>query len=136
MKIRNGFVSNSSSSSFVVYGTDIIDYKIRNDKFIYMDLCECEFMIQNEKGYYECSSNCPNKEKNICFNNEYEFFNNIGLECHNEGDNFYVGFLLERMTDNKNLGQIKKEVIEKINSILEKPVPEENFGIINTIIYG
>ena len=59
MKIRNGFVSNSSSSSFCIYGTTISKYEIQElakaagqDQYDYLEyLLENSFCESNYDGY-------------------------------------------------------------------------------------
>ena len=54
MKIRKGFVSNSSSSSFILLGvkTDGNDYKTMCEKYLAEDLLEKEINEQKESKYY------------------------------------------------------------------------------------
>jgi hypothetical protein len=92
MKIRHGFVSNSSTTSFCIYGT-------------WIDLPEPTFeQEEDEDNAYE---------------DMYDFCNTNGLECHYmEGvDGCAVGLTPRSIKDNETGGDFKLRVKEKISKL-------------------
>jgi len=125
MKIRNGFVSNSSSSSFTIYGVRLMidDIKKYLPPEIDTSLNEDEIMEEMyEKGveWYDISSKI---EKDLgkefsCFY-DYEYFS------------MYVGRELSSLKDDETGSQFKKFAEEKIQSIIN---PDYQCSIINETV--
>ena len=103
MKTRQGFVSNSSSSSFLIYGAELSSYKDEikkklgiEDKNRY-ELCD---IIQKETG--------------------------LEVETGSEGDDLYVGKSWDNIKDDETGLQFKQEIE---NIIKEKlGLKDVNFG--------
>lgn len=107
MKIRNGFVSNSSSSSFCIYGitidnTDdtrqqIMDYLVKNNIEVDSD------------DFYELAERIP------------------GLEYHSiEGDAHYLGRSFASIKDDETGKQFKDGVKNKLTEIFGKGIKCEH----------
>ena len=107
MKIRVGFVSNSSSSSFCLFGVTITKDEIKD-----------YFNIKpNKYGNYDLSSFF---EKDIDY---YDFSDDF--------DTFYIGKEISLCPDNVTMGDFKKQVMDEINSKVLKPFDARTFGIMS-----
>lgn len=102
MKLRLGFVSNSSSSSFCVYGADI-------EKFIPDLLGNKVFSNSYERNNYIES-----------------LFKGTGFEFHNSDGEFFYGVIVGKspysMKDDETFGQFKNDIKTKISEIVGKEV--------------
>lgn len=121
MKTRVGFVSNSSSTSFCIFGTligeELLAEKLMNFKPGVSKIPNCHHKIDREKVKY-----CPECGKPVYKEVEIETpsdedleeaCSNIGLDlyriCEGEDEGLYVGVnIKERGSDDKILEKLKE----------------------------
>ena len=106
MKIRTGFVSNSSSSSFCMYGVSI-----RYDQMI--EILE-ELDKMPEDNIYD---------DDIGFWLEYEdntIFPNLEIRHHCDAEEIYIGEKWENIGEEETGNQFKNRVAEEIEKCLGK----------------
>jgi hypothetical protein len=102
MKMRTGFVSNSSSTSFTIYGVSLSEKDIEDG---YKKLFEKEME-------YDVSECCE------------EIADKIGLEFHNgqEGYNQYIGRSYTNIKDEETGKQFKDSVATKLKEVFGEDV--------------
>jgi hypothetical protein len=112
MRIRDGFCSNSSSSSFLIYGLFLEE----------AELADLLGLTEDEESY----------------NDIYEKLEELNIDYHYPDgyDGYYVGESLENCRDDQTMGDFKKQVRDDLNSKFKKKVPDENFGIHEEAYYG
>ena len=121
MKIRNGFVSNSSTTSFCIYGIGINDENLRKS---FKDLCEKK--IITEKDFINIFGGCNNEYD---FNSEEltKFFDNNDcndISVYTDCDNsiIYIGRSPESLKDDETGKQFKDKTNNILSKILDRKV--------------
>lgn len=111
MKFRTGFVSNSSSSSFVVFGVRLNDSKIAD-----LQSQRAEAALkgwskpENHGEDCECSKCQPPEVEDLDL---YEMCDDAGLQC----SGFTVGLSPRAMADTETLAQFKERCAANISKL-------------------
>lgn len=134
MKIRNGFVSNSSTTSFCIYGIGIdIDEEVCKSLDIEITRTEgCDHTF-NRKTIKYCPY-CDNPAYEEVDSDDYqdeviEYFEKMGLDCEhwnggcNVGEGWFIGKNLEDRELNKS--KDKLDILKNIENILKDKFPKE-----------
>lgn len=121
MKIRTGFVSNSSSTSFTLYGTSIdIDEMVKKIKLVSNNILEDEEIEENFDELFEETFNKILASDNLTYVSD------------RDGGVVYIGRAPEEFEDLKLVVDNKNEVVSAL---------KKNFGVtsahwISEEIYG
>jgi len=102
MKIRTGFVSNSSTTSFMLMGVRCDEYDLENNE---------QFMeLVKSSNYYD--------EKEDLSENIYSMINTTDLivECNYEGT-VWIGLSIFSMEDDETLKDFKKRAKYELNRV-------------------
>lgn len=119
MKIRNGFVSNSSSSSFLIYGVEVEDV---NKLIEGLNLTDKEKESLEEEGDWHLSEIL--EDKNL---KGLEYMNAYDGECH------YLGRSWDSVGDNETGLEFKNTIQKKISKLLGE---DTECGTISESWYG
>jgi hypothetical protein len=94
MKTRVGFVSNSSTTSFMIYGARFDDEMLRK-----------KFGLDEDDDLWDAMDSMAEKA-GLCV-----YF------CPHDGDGAFVGCSLDECRDDQTMGDFKKEVKNKMSPI-------------------
>lgn len=111
MKIRTCFVSNSSSSSFCLYG-------------IYLNQYEFEEYFKEP----------IDKDLNDDFNYVLDGFYQNNIEVIQNNEEVYIGRSLKNCPDDITMGDFKQEIKEKIKSLSEVEISDKSFDVLEFVI--
>lgn len=117
MKGRSGFVSNSSSSSFVVYGTSF-------DSDEFMELIQNSGILE---GKYTKEEIEAAREDGDTYEILEETADKVGLEVHNDYDSgtVYVGISPFDIKDDETGEQFKARIKESIEKLVGQEIKLE-----------
>ena len=118
MKIRSGFVSNSSSSSFIAYGKIL---SCGNEELL-------EFIKnKSEDIYNEIKDETLEREDLI-----EEIANILELQCYFDEDQSYLGIQWADINDDETGNQFKQKIEERLRDLQ----PETKCGHIECVSYN
>jgi len=112
MKFRQGFVSNSSTTSFCICGicsseSDLEDWlKVKNSD-----------EEDEDYEFYDIIEECCEKE-------------DLSLHMEPYNNFYYIGIDMKVMKDNETLGDIKNRVKEKLKNLFGDNISKKNIGVI------
>ena len=102
MKIRTDFVSNSSSSSFMLVGQSFDNKEIKN---AWLKLHPEDAEDYDEDCYAD------------------DIADELGLRCERGIDNYYdeycIGLTYDKMDANETKAQFEKRIVDKLNTVFE-----------------
>lgn len=125
MKVRNGFVSNSSSSSFCLLGMAYSDIQKR------MNTQKIESNIGKDTNEYDEDMSDDDNEEDMYDMLEKNLKGTSLVYSHgyeNYSEDWVVGFNPNKVNDSHTLKDIKKEVSDEINKAFKAITTEEDIS--------
>lgn len=132
MKIRNGFVSNSSSSSFCIYGVCVErgdEKHVFSDEIIKSIVAEQLDMVPREVS----DETIRNFDLTEVDDLEYILAKSIGTDCWRGEEAFYFGRKWCRIKDDETGAQFKQSIEEKLRGAFKK---EPKFETHDEVVYS
>ena len=119
MKIRKGFVSNSSTSSFLIYGLYLEDEEINK----YFGIKSTVDRDEDDEDTYEAVEKLAEE---------------LNMEMHYpEGyDGYYIGRTLQECGDDQTMGDFKKKIRKEFNNKSKEKIPEDRFNYYEEAYYS
>ena len=115
-----GFVSNSSSSSFCIYGSQFDDAREELGKKLIESIKE-EYIKEELNGEEFDEDNFEEYLDDVFYDRVYETAEEAGLEYYSPNDcGTYIGKSLSECKDDQTMGDFKKEVADLINKTFGK----------------
>lgn len=118
MKIRSGFVSNSSSSSFLIYGT-ILDQSELKELFFTQINDDPELQTQYTKDLLTEELDDDLDYFEIMERVSSALPPNFVIESPYDGDTFFIGRSWDSVGDDETGRQFKRSVEDTINALIE-----------------
>jgi len=114
MKIKHDFVTNSSSTSYVVWGIELNDSEIlENEKLINLAY-EYYLKDYNEYTIEEFKNKIDLVKENLEWSDIDKFLEiSTGQNC----DDFWIGGRISDLKDDQTLGEYKQQIIESLRKI-------------------
>ncbi len=128
MKIRNGFVSNSSSSSFCIYGVTAAEQEIKDGLIAQGatedDLADGVSEYLENWGYNSRKRSDSLTSEDIAGNEKKFFKAEEGFESHNPyydyGDDIYLGVAWSSIGDDETGKQFRDRIDAKLTELFGK----------------
>ena len=143
MKTRMGFVSNSSTTSFCIYGVEVNCDKKTFEKVTKKEKevippepgCEHEFDRSKSKFCPECGEQAwleVEDDDDYCYEDFEEYFSDMGLDCdygYGEGATILIGRNIKDEEDKNITLEKLMEVRDKLKKIFPKTKPTFYCGV-------
>ena len=131
MKVRNGFVSNSSSSSFCIYGAEMSISELPEEFYNkYMDKIKKDWFGESEEDMPETLEDLIAYVEDNCMENDLLEF--LGLQSYGGDYSTYIGREWSSIGDNETGRQFKNSV----EAIIKEINPKASFGTHEEVVYN
>lgn len=115
MKIRAGFVSNSSSSSFCAFGISLGENAGEVFKGMFQELGLEYDYVEDINGYESVENMIEFALENIPMFSDFTYYGNY------ESDTIYFGRKYNNVDDNVTFGEFRNNVIEALEPFGDQP---------------